>query len=116
MMETNDFPVTITDEAARRLAAMLQRDGRENAFLRIGLKGGGCSGLEYVTEIQEEPRENDLVLEMEGLTVRCDPKSAKFLSGAVLDYSGNLMSGGFQFKNPNAARSCGCGTSFTPKV
>lgn len=114
-METTDFPITITEEALKRLRAMVARDGRAGAFLRIGLKGGGCSGLEYVTEIQIEPRADDLVYEDEGFVARCDPKSAKFLLGSTLEYSGNLMSGGFLFKNPNASRSCGCGTSFTPK-
>lgn len=111
----NGFPVEISPDALARLKKLIERDGRPGAYLRIGVKGGGCSGLEYVTLIENTPRESDLVIEVEGLTVRCDPKSAKFLQGSILEYSGNLVGGGYQFRNPNAARSCGCGTSFTPK-
>lgn len=110
------FPVEISPNAIDRLKKLVERDGRPGAYLRIGVKGGGCSGLEYVTEIEADPRETDLILEVDGLTVRCDPKSAKFLHGSILEYSGNLVGGGYQFRNPNAARSCGCGTSFTPKA
>lgn len=111
----SEFPIQISPDALIRLKKLIERDGRPGAFLRIGVKGGGCSGLEYVTRIETSPHDNDLVSEFEGLVVRCDPKSAKFLQGSILEYSGNLVGGGYQFRNPNAARSCGCGTSFTPK-
>lgn len=109
------FPIQITEEAAKRLRAMLQRDGRPDAFLRVGVKGGGCSGLEYVMELDTVRKPNDLSAEILGVPTHCDSKSARFLQGATLAYSGNLVGGGFVFENPNASRSCGCGTSFTPK-
>jgi iron-sulfur cluster assembly protein len=110
------FPVSPTEAAVRRIRQLVEKDGREGLFLRIGLKGGGCSGLEYVMRFELEPREGDLATEWDGIVVRCDPKSAKFLEGTTLEYTGNLIGGGFAFDNPNAARKCGCGTSFLPKT
>lgn len=112
----SEFPVTIDSSAVPQLKRLLAKDGRAEAFLRVGVKGGGCSGLEYVMRLDTEVREIDIVTEVEGVRVACDAKSAKFLTGATLRYTGNLIGGGFQFDNPNAARSCGCGTSFTPKA
>lgn len=117
MKETSiAFPLTATEAAITRIRQLVQKDGKPGSFLRIGLKGGGCSGLEYVMKLDEQVREGDLVADWGGVTVRCDLKSARFLEGTVLDYTGNLIGGGFSFDNPNAARKCGCGTSFTPKT
>ncbi len=110
------FPVTVSDKALSQLKRLFAKDGREGIFLRIGVKGGGCSGLEYVTKLDQDRKPIDLSLTVDGLEIVCDSKSAKFLEGAVLDYTGNLIGGGFQFQNPNAGRSCGCGTSFMPKA
>ncbi|MDE2206885.1 MAG: iron-sulfur cluster assembly accessory protein, partial [Armatimonadetes bacterium] len=83
--------------------------------LRVGVRGGGCSGLSYYLELAEAPRAGDTELDAHGITVVVDPKSLKHITGLVLDYSTkNLLEGGWKFSNPNAARSCGCGTSFTP--
>ncbi|QYK52818.1 MAG: iron-sulfur cluster assembly accessory protein [Fimbriimonadaceae bacterium] len=112
---SESFPVEITPEAVAQIAKLLARKGSEGSFLRIGVKGGGCSGLEYLFKLDDQPKDIDLVWEGDGVRVHCDSKSAKFLEGAKLIYTGNLMGGGFQFENPNAVRSCGCGTSFTPK-
>ncbi len=112
---SNDFPVSISPEAIAQIKRLLERKGAPGSFLRIGVKGGGCSGLEYLFMIDSTPKEIDLVWEEEGIRVVCDSKSAKFLLGSTLVYTGNLMGGGFAFENPNAERSCGCGTSFTPK-
>jgi iron-sulfur cluster assembly protein len=109
------FPATLSEEATRQVRRILAKDGRPEAFLRIGVKGGGCSGLEYVLKVDISRRESDLEASFEGVRVVCDPKSATFLQGSTLVYTGNLVGGGFQFENPNAARSCGCGSSFTPK-
>ena len=109
------FPVTIDPEAAKQLKGLLARKGSPGQFVRIGVKGGGCSGLEYVIRLDERRLDGDQSLELDGLEVVCDARSTEFLAGSTLVYSGNLMSGGFAFENPNAARSCGCGTSFTPK-
>ena len=110
-----NFPVTLTEGATTRIKQLLTKDGRPEAFLRIGVKGGGCSGLEYLLKLDTERKPTDFSAEIEGVPIVCDPKSAKFLEGSELTYTGNLIGGGFKFENPNAARSCGCGTSFTPK-
>lgn len=109
------FPVIIAPEAAEQVKRLITRKGVEGSFLRIGVKGGGCSGLEYLFMLDSAPRDGDLVYDGDGFSVRLDPKSAKFLDGAALVYTGNLLGGGFRFENPNAERSCGCGTSFTPR-
>lgn len=109
------FPVMIGSKAAEQLKNLLARKGDAGTVVRLGVKGGGCSGFEYVMKI-DAPRDRDLTLVVDGLTVVCDPKSAKYLEGSELEYTGNLMSGGFSFINPNAERACGCGTSFTPRA
>ncbi|MCX7799994.1 MAG: iron-sulfur cluster assembly accessory protein [Fimbriimonadales bacterium] len=110
-----EFPIRLTQEAADRLARLLAKDVREGVFVRIGVKGGGCSGMEYLLRLDTRPIEGDLADEQLGIPLRCDPKSARYLRGSTLTYTGNLIGGGFRFDNPNAARRCGCGTSFTPK-
>ncbi len=108
--------VTITEAAIKQIKRQMTRTGNEGKFLRLGVKGGGCSGLSYVVAFDDETDETDRTWEQGDLRVIIDPKSARFLQGSTLDYSiKNLMEGGFVFDNPNAARSCGCGTSFTAK-
>lgn len=109
------FPVEITPQAIDQIKKLLERKGAPDSFLRIGVKGGGCSGLEYVFKLESTLTDSDLIFIDQSVKVVCDPKSAQFLSGATLVFTGNLMGGGFAFENPNAIRSCGCGTSFTPK-
>jgi iron-sulfur cluster assembly protein len=109
------FPISITDAALAQIKRIVAKDGREGVFLRLGVKGGGCSGFEYRMELDTVRRPIDIELLIDDVTVVCDNKSAKFLEGSTFNYTGNLIGGGFQFENPNAARSCGCGTSFTPK-
>ncbi len=116
MTTSQDFPVMVSERALAQVKKLLARDGREGAFLRVGVKGGGCSGLEYLMKLDDAVRPHDLEREFDGVRVVCDAKSAVYLRGATLEYTGNLIGGGFKFENPNAARSCGCGTSFTPKV
>lgn len=111
-----EFPVIVSEKAVAQLQRLLAKDGRPEAFLRVGVKGGGCSGLEYVMKLDTVAKPNDVEQVFgEGVRVVCDAKSATFLTGATLEYTGNLIGGGFKFVNPNAERSCGCGTSFTPK-
>ncbi|MBI5706756.1 MAG: iron-sulfur cluster assembly accessory protein [Armatimonadetes bacterium] len=109
------FPVAVSPAAIPHLRRVLTRDGRPDVFLRIGVKGGGCSGFEYVLKLESAKRASDLEADWDGIRIVCDPKSAKFLEGSTLVYTGNLIGGGFKFENPNAARSCGCGTSFMPR-
>ena len=84
----------------------------ESHGLRLGVKGGGCSGLTYVLAFDEKPKENDNILELMGVKVFIDPKSLFYLSGTVLDYSDGLNGKGFVFNNPQASHTCGCGSSF----
>lgn len=110
------FPVEVTPKALEELRKLAARKAAPGALVRVGVKGGGCSGLEYVLRFEMSLRADDLTTSLGGLTLVCDPKSAKFLQGSVLEYTGNLLHGGFAFQNPNAERSCGCGTSFAPKA
>jgi iron-sulfur cluster assembly protein len=105
--------VTITARAAQEIRKIkVDNNIPEPHALRLGVKGGGCSGMSYVLAFDESPKERDTVYEIEGLTVYVDPKSQFYLSGTVLDFSGGLNGKGFVFNNPNATRTCGCGNSF----
>lgn len=115
-MSKGTFPVELTESAVAQARKLLAKDGRPDAFLRIGVKGGGCSGLEYLMRLDVKPTPFDMEEIVDGVKVVCDAKSAVYLQGSTLEYTGNLIGGGFTFHNPNADRSCGCGTSFTPKT
>ncbi len=106
------FPVSFTPQAMARIKIILIKESKP--ILRVGVKGGGCSGFEYVLRGEHTAREADLQTTVDGIQIVCDQKSAEILDGTTLDHTGNLM-GGFKFDNPNAARSCGCGTSFSLK-
>jgi iron-sulfur cluster assembly protein len=109
--------LNVTPAAAKQVRFLIQKRGDPSLGLRVGVKGGGCSGLSYVMNLEPAPRENDITFETQGLRVFVDPKSARFLEGTTLDYSiKNLLEGGWVWTNPNAGRTCGCGTSFTPKA
>ncbi len=110
------FHVSFTPSAIKQLQAIMARKGQPGQFFRVGVKGGGCSGFEYVLKLDEVATPFDICIELEGVPIVGDSKSAKLLQGTVVDFTGNLIGGGFVFDNPNAARSCGCGTSFTPKT
>jgi iron-sulfur cluster assembly protein len=114
MAEIN-FPIIVSDRALAQVKRLVKKDGRPDVFLRLGVKGGGCSGLEYLMKLDTVRKPIDLELHLDDVLIVCDSKSATFLDGSTFDYTGNLIGGGFQFENPNATRSCGCGTSFTPK-
>lgn len=114
-IQTEEFPIAISEKAIAQLKRLLAKDGRPDAFLRVGVKGGGCSGLEYVMKLDTNRKAIDLSQDFDGVEVICDAKSAVYLRGSTLEYTGNLIGGGFKFENPNAGRSCGCGTSFMPK-
>jgi iron-sulfur cluster assembly protein len=110
-----EFPLTVSAAAVEQIKRLLAKDGRPDAFLRVGVKGGGCSGFEYVLKLDVKRTPFDLDLEVDGVRVVSDSKSAPYLQGSSLEYTGNLIGGGFKVENPNAAKSCGCGSSFTPK-
>ena len=105
-------PVTLSDSAARRIAAILASDSA-NAALRISVEGGGCSGFSYKYDLTPTEEADDLVLSRDGATVLIDPVSLAYLEGSVVDFVDDLMGQSFQIRNPNAVASCGCGTSFS---
>ena len=105
--------IEVTEKAAQEIRRQMEKENRPNAMLRMAVKGGGCSGLTYTVSFEESPKEYDKVFESQGLKLVVDKKSYIFLNGTVLDYTSNLMGSGFQFNNPNAKKSCGCGTSFS---
>lgn len=105
--------VTLTAKAASHVRRLMAEGSfPETHGLRLSVKGGGCSGLSYVLGFDEQPKENDAVLEQHGIRVFVDPKSLFYLSGTMLDFSDGLNGKGFVFKNPQASRTCGCGSSF----
>lgn len=107
--------IAITENAARQARQMMEQndiDPNSNYGLRLGIKSGGCSGLNYVLDIVDAPNDNDRVFEQHGVKLYCDPKSYLYLNGTEVDYHESTMESGFRFTNPNAKRSCGCGTSF----
>lgn len=105
--------IELTPKAADEVRRLLQLEGKESWGLRVGVVGGGCSGLSYTLAFDETPKETDSVTEQNGIKLFVDPKSFLFLSGMKLDYSSDLLNGGFQFINPNAKRTCSCGSSFS---
>jgi iron-sulfur cluster assembly protein len=105
--------INLTPRAVEKAREALRKRGTPDAFLRLGVKGGGCSGFSYVIEFADETRTRDVVFEFDGVKVVVDPKSLVFLNGTTLDYEVKLMQHGFKFVNPNEKSSCGCGESFT---
>lgn len=103
----------MTDKAAKQVRTLMDSQQAENLFLRVGVKGGGCSGLSYSLEFDNELGPHDKKFELEGIPVVCDAKSYLYLNGTTLDYVTEGLTGGFTFVNPNAKSSCGCGHSFT---
>jgi iron-sulfur cluster assembly protein len=107
-------PIQLTESAVRQVKALLAKQDRPGLFLRVGVRGGGCTGLSYVLNIENERSDWDQEYDIDGVPVVIDKKSKLYLYGTTLDFdTSNLMEGGFTFLNPNAAKSCGCGTSFT---
>ena len=106
--------IQITETAARKIKSLMAKQGITDGGLRVGVKGGGCSGLSYTFAWEREARLGDEVFEgPEGSKIYVDKKSLLYLNGTVLDYDTNLVSKGFMFNNPNAKSTCGCGTSFS---
>lgn len=103
--------LSLTDFAARKAKALIQRDGRPDLALRVAVENGGCSGLQYALTIDQR-RNSDLAMEQDGVEVVVDPQSAAYLEGVTIDYVDALHGAGFKFVNPNADRTCGCGSSF----
>ena len=105
--------IKLTENAAKKVGSLLTKQGRPNGVLRVAVIGGGCSGLQYKMDLQDQPANRDILVQSAGIRVVVDPKSALYVTGSELDYLDALQEGGFKVKNPNAATSCSCGESFS---
>ena len=106
--------ITLTPTASQEVKRLIEKEQKPDLGLRVGIKGGGCSGMTYVLSIDEVvPKQYDTVLEQDGIKILIDAKSHLYLDGTTIDYKNSLMGGGFSFENPLAKKSCGCGTSFS---
>ncbi len=105
--------IQLTDVAKEEVKKLIEQQNQPGAFLRVGVKGGGCSGLSYDVNFDDKIKEYDRVYEIDGIKVVCDSKSFIYLDGMAIDFSKELVGGGFRFINPNATGTCGCGTSFS---
>ena len=108
----NERLIGVTETAARKLESLLKEKGKPEGALRLAVVGGGCSGLQYVMDLIDGPKERDILVPISNVRLVIDPKSALFVSGSVLDYSEDLQKGGFKVTNPNAVAHCSCGESF----
>lgn len=107
--------VTLTEKAAKEIATIIEQQelDKDSVRLRLGVKGGGCSGFSYVLDLTETQKDTDELFEQHGIKIICDPKSLLYLSGTTVDFKDELMGRGFVFNNPNASATCGCGSSFS---
>ena len=108
--------IVVTPKAVQKIRQAFEKMGvadTTNAGLRLGVLGGGCSGLSYQFKFDTKPRATDKIYHFDGVHIFIDPKSARYLAGMTLDYQETLMQSGFVFENPNAKKNCGCGTSFS---
>jgi len=104
--------ITVTETASKKIHELITQSGFNKPYLRVGVKGGGCSGLTYELEFDTDKKEGDELFEDKNVKILVDMKSLLYLFGTELEFSGGLNGKGFQFINPNANRTCGCGESF----
>jgi iron-sulfur cluster assembly protein len=112
MADVHTSPISLTDAAIKKVKVLLTAQPA-GSFLRVSVRGGGCSGLSYELAFEPKQGPHDEVAEFDGVKVLIDPKSALYLQGTSLDFVDSLTGGGFKFNNPNAKMSCGCGESFS---
>lgn len=106
--------ITLTETAAKEVTSIIEQQGlAKEVALRVGVKGGGCSGFSYVLDLVESSSENDEIMESHGIRVVSDRRSYLYLNGTEIDFKNEVMGRGFVFKNPNATHTCGCGSSFS---
>jgi iron-sulfur cluster assembly protein len=107
--------IKVSESASKRVAMLMQDDGfdPQNDYVRVGVKSGGCSGLEYVLNFDKNTTDTDKIFEDNGIKIAVEKKSYLYLVGTTLEYEGGLNGKGFVFNNPNAQRTCGCGESFS---
>ena len=114
MTTATQLPIIhVTEQAAKQMMKIAAKEGYDEFGLRMAVKGGGCSGLTYKLGFTEAPKKDDKVIEEHGVKLFIDFKSMFYLGGTVLDFSGGLNGKGFEFTNPNAKTTCGCGNSFS---
>jgi iron-sulfur cluster assembly protein len=106
--------ITLTEAAVREVKRVMATQNLTDAFLRLGVRGGGCSGLSYFLDLDTELGPHDRRFEVEGVKVVVDAKSYLYLNGSTLDYAAKGLAGSFVFKNPHVRQTCGCGSSFSP--
>lgn len=117
--QTNNTPATdgviLTETAAREIKTIIQQQelDADKVRLRVGVKGGGCSGFSYVLDLTETQKDTDELIEQHGVKIIVDPKSLLYLNGVTIDFRDEIMGRGFVFNNPNASSTCGCGSSFS---
>jgi iron-sulfur cluster assembly protein len=110
------MPILLSETAAKEIKSIIKDQGlpEESTRLRVGVKGGGCSGFSYMLDLTEESKgEADEEIDSHGVKILCDMKSYLYLNGVEIDFKDEVMGRGFVFKNPNATNTCGCGSSFT---
>lgn len=105
--------IAVTPAAVEEVKRLMALEKADSLFLRLGVQAGGCSGMSYSMEFDTEKSEFDRVFDFDGLKVLVDLKAVRHLAGTVLEYTDGMLGGGFNFQNPNAKRSCGCGSSFS---
>lgn len=105
--------IHLTDNAIRQLQSIQAQEKKQDQFLRVSVVAGGCSGMSYKLDFVATTNEKDKIFEESGIKIAIDPKSMLFLKDMTLDFSSGLTGKGFEFNNPNAKKSCGCGTSFS---
>ncbi len=105
--------IALTDNAASKVAELISAEGDQSLALRVAVRPGGCSGFSYEMYFDSDQAADDIVTEKSGVRVLVDPSSAQLLTGATLDYKDGLQQAGFSIDNPNAQRTCGCGSSFS---
>lgn len=104
--------IQVSENAAKQIKNLLKDEGRESGYLQVQVKPGGCSGLSYKLNFIDNSNEGDHVFEQNDVKITIDPKSFMYIAGMTLDFSGGLNGTGFSFQNPNASKTCGCGSSF----
>ena len=107
--------LTLTEKAAGEIKSIIEQQeiDTDNVRLRVGVKGGGCSGFSYILDLTENQKDTDELAEQHGVKIICDPKSLLYIGGVTIDFKDELMGRGFVFNNPNASSTCGCGSSFS---
>jgi iron-sulfur cluster assembly accessory protein len=105
--------VALTPKAVEMVKDAMQREGLQGYGIRVGVMGGGCSGFQYSMDFEQEPKEGDVTVTQDGITLYVDSMSSMYLQGVTIDYVVGLHGAGFKFNNPNAKNTCGCGSSFS---